>query len=128
MLPTRETFIVNESLQALPLDRRVFTDLRLRDQWAKRVPSVPDDQELPVSGNGTLEAGTLYPSSTDPSVRYYLPGYALATARGNYLTSLKWRTADQGPRGTDGPLGWRSSASPPWATARGGTSWPSRAR
>ena len=54
---------------------------------------------LPVSPDGMLNPGVLYASSTDPNVRFYLPGYALNVVEGRYTTSLKWRGPNDDPNG-----------------------------
>lgn len=39
---------------------------------------------LPLTPDGQLNPGILYPSSADPHVRFYLPSYQLTTANGRY--------------------------------------------
>lgn len=54
---------------------------------------------LPLTPDGQLLAGTLYPSSGNANERFYLPEYQLAVAGGRYLTSLKWRGPTDDPNG-----------------------------
>ena len=54
---------------------------------------------LPVTPDGELHPGVLYPSSADPQVRFYLPQYRLNEVDGHYTTSLKWRGANDDPNG-----------------------------
>jgi len=54
---------------------------------------------LPLTPDGQLLAGTLYPSSGDANERFYLPEYQLAVAGGRYVTSLKWRGPADDPNG-----------------------------
>lgn len=60
-------------------------------------------EALPISPDGTLQAGILYLSSIDPMVRFYLPQYQLHVENGRYTTSLKYRGANDDP---NGPLAW----------------------
>ena len=54
---------------------------------------------VPVSPDGTLQPAVIYPSSTDPHVKFYLPTYQLNVVNGRYATSLKWRNASDDPNG-----------------------------
>jgi hypothetical protein len=78
-------------------------------------PSIPR-VHLPVSPDGVLVAGQLYPDASDTNIRWYLPTYRLNTNGGRYTTSLKWRSPTDPP---DGPLAYLQvelAADPP-ATA-----------
>lgn len=61
--------------------------------------SSPDGPPVPVSPDGKLVPGVLYPSSADAQVRFYLPQYAWNVAAGRYTTSLRWRGPDDDPNG-----------------------------
>lgn len=58
-----------------------------------------DGPPLPITPDGQIVPGVLYPSSSDPQTRCYLPSYALNMADGRYTTSLKWRDKDADPNG-----------------------------
>src|SRR5579859_130224 len=103
-------FIVNERLNSIP----ITSLLRDRDQlWlhpegppngnSNTVHGSGNEEALPISQDGTLQSGVLYPSSIDPMVRYYLSQYQLHLTNGRYTTSLKYRSSTDDP---NGPLAW----------------------
>jgi len=54
---------------------------------------------LPLTQDGQLNPGVLYPSSGDANERFYLPAYQLTISGGRYTTSLKWRGPADDPNG-----------------------------
>jgi hypothetical protein len=102
--PQNELMVVGRDLRARP-----FTSLAALERLEVFVPETPAPPTAavptaPLTGNGTLEPGTLYPSSTgEERLRFYLPAYALATIDGAYAVRLRRRT-EQDPAGAAGYL------------------------
>ena len=69
------------------------------DTGADQVVGSGSGPALPITPDGELSPGVLYPSSIDPTVRFYLPRYELNQIDGRYTTSLKWRGAENDPNG-----------------------------
>jgi hypothetical protein len=84
--------VMSDSLSAIPL-RDLVDQIRGR-------PPVAEDH-LPISVDGNLSAGQLYPDASDPAITWYLPTYQHHTEAGRYTTSLKWRGATDP---VDGPI------------------------
>lgn len=103
MASSKDYYVVSGQLRAYPLAYL----LKHREQIATLSgrAAAPDliDDAVPVSADGKLQFDTLYPSSADSSVRFYLPRYELRTARGCHTTSLRLRGSGDDPAG---PLGW----------------------
>lgn len=105
-------FLVSANLVAVPLTS-AFDARRRWIEREERRQSDPRPRPLPVTNDGTLTPGELYPSSVDPQARYYLPAYTLNTRGGQYTTSLRFE-----PNGGDpqAPLAWLAvelNAAPP---------------
>jgi hypothetical protein len=66
---------------------------------SQQPPLPPPGPNLPLSPDGMLVPGQIYPDASDPSITWYLPVYALNVAGGRYTTSLKWRGPGDDPNG-----------------------------
>src|SRR5690348_1166431 len=109
MVSEEPLYVIDERLATYPMT----SALKVREKlWLHpdlpQAPGLgaiqgPGDTPLPVSPNGSLAPGILYPSSNDPGVRYYLPQYQLHLENGRYTTRLKFRGPSDDP---NGPLGW----------------------
>lgn len=85
------------------------------------------EQPVPLSPDGTLLPGRLYPSSADDTTWFYLPEYGLHAENGRYTTTLKWRTPTDDP---SGPLGWLTltltqQPAPAWPAPHSEAHWSS---
>ncbi|HEY8021854.1 MAG TPA: hypothetical protein VIH93_12180, partial [Thermoanaerobaculia bacterium] len=94
-------FFVGSDRQAMPMAALLVHADALAPAPGERPAAVGGDAEppVPVSPDGQLVPGTLYPSSADPQVRFYLPQYAWSVVDGRYTTSLKWRSSTDDPNG-----------------------------
>ncbi len=92
------SFVVDAGLRAVPIARLldVRTELRTHGTVAGAAAGRPGREERPVlEGSQTLGVGTLYPSSNQPSRRYYLPQYRIATDdAGKPRVSLRYQKSD----------------------------------
>ncbi len=83
-------YLVNQSRIALPMEALYSPDM-LRLQMVEQPATDGQEAPLPLSPDGTLVAGQLYPSSADASVSYYLPTYQVRVLKsGLYQATLKW--------------------------------------
>lgn len=103
-------YLVEQSLTAFSTtDLLKIRDHRFREKFdhpqiRTRLEQTPDFKDLPISQDGKIVPGRLYPTSHEPgSIRYYLPLYQHHIAGGKFTTSLKWRSPQDPP---DGPLAW----------------------
>lgn len=101
-------YVVNQKLASYPITH-IFRNREKLWLDPDNTPALDNSSAndnatpIPVSPDGQLVPGTLYPSSVDPSVRYYLPQYQLHSENGHYTTRLKFRGAQDDP---NGPLAW----------------------
>jgi hypothetical protein len=109
MISEGPLYVIDERFSTYPMSAALQARQKL---WLHPdLPLVPNpdsvlgdnDSPLPLSPDGTLVAGALYPSSVDPTVHYYLPHYQIHVSNGQYTTRLKYRGPNDDP---DGPLGW----------------------
>ena len=89
-------YVVNEQLNAYSLTSLVAHGATPAPAGGVLQSAGPP---IPVSPDGTLQPGIVYPSSTDPHVKFYLPTYQLNVVNGRYATSLKWRSVGDDPNG-----------------------------
>jgi len=80
-------YVVNDDLSAYSITS-VFKEGGVRPPIKGRPPA---SAPIAVSPDGKMVAGVLYDSSTEPSVKYYLPRYKLNKVSELYTTALKWR-------------------------------------
>ena len=100
-----DVFLIDRQLNVNTLAGRLsqsgaLKTLPVQDQFNKgTVGGETGGPPLPVSPDGTLTPGVLYPSSTDAKVQFYLPTYVLNVTNGRYTTKLGWRGPADDPNG-----------------------------
>ncbi len=97
---SEQYYIVEDDLSVYPVQGHLSDRYVRYNSLFKHLTSADkvhghEEPGIPVSPDGTLKPGTLYPSSSDSesAVRFYLPTYQLNTVDGLYTTRLKWNIA-----------------------------------
>ena len=93
MAAPESMFLLSDAVQAVRL-----TDFLHHDQIVVTPPPV-QGPSLPITPDGTMQAGQLYPDESNPALQWYLPAYAVNVVDGRYSSRLKWRGPDDDPNG-----------------------------
>lgn len=106
-------YLIDKNLSAQTLSSLVSSSSKTVSQPAQVVGDTTG-ADLPLTPDGALQPGVLYPSAASNSpVRYYLPRYVLNTTNGLYTTSLKYRGEHDDPHGPIAFLTVEVAAVPP---------------
>ena len=100
--------VVNPNLQGFEMKAVVAGQVRIppsRIKYAGVAKSDREEESIPVTPDGRLVPGRLYPSAlkSESGLRYYLPCYQLRMEQGQHTSSLRFRGPDDDPQG---PQGW----------------------